>query len=280
MSDFGSRLNQVLDTVGPICLGIDPHPFLLSEWGLADSADGVREFGLRAVEGATGVVGIVKPQVAFFERHGSRGIAALEVVMSAARAAGLLVIADAKRGDIGSTVEAYGEAWLSSGAPLEADAMTVVAYQGVGSLQGVIDRATGAAKGLFILAATSNPEARETQTAAIQEGVRVGTPVARAVADDVCALNSADSPLGSIGVVVGGNLDLAGFGLSSESLSGTPILAPGYGEQGASLSAIKTTFGAASRGVVANVGRAALRRGPRELASTLEALAREAAMAR
>ena len=132
---------------------------MLDRWALPDSAEGAREFGLRAVAAAAGTIGIVKPQVAFFERHGSAGYAALERVLAEARDADLLVIADAKRGDIGSTVDAYAEAWLRPGSPLEADAMTVVAYQGVGSLAGPIARAQAAGKGLFVLAATSNREA-------------------------------------------------------------------------------------------------------------------------
>jgi orotidine-5'-phosphate decarboxylase len=164
---FGGRLAAAFAADGQLCLGIDPHARLLAEWGLPDSGPGTREFGLRAVEAAAGIVGIVKPQVAFFERHGSVGYAALEDVLAAARAAGLIVIADAKRGDVGSTVAAYGEAWLSPGSPLEADAMTISAYQGVGSIAEPIALAQAHGKGLFVLAATSNPEAVMAQTATI-----------------------------------------------------------------------------------------------------------------
>ena len=169
MRDFGARLAAVLEDRGPLCLGIDPHPFLLDAWGLDDSASGARDFSLRAIEAAGDAVGIVKPQVAFFERHGSAGYAALEEIIRAARASGLLVIADAKRGDIGSTVDAYGEAWLTPGSSLESDAMTLVAYQGVDSLAGPLARARENGKGVFVLAATSNPEARATQTAVVVE---------------------------------------------------------------------------------------------------------------
>ena len=275
MVDFGARLESALGTFGQICLGIDPHPFLLEQWGLGDNAEGVREFGLRAVDAAAGSVGVVKPQVAFFERHGGAGILALEQVIRSARAAGLLVIADAKRGDIGSTVEAYGQAWLSPGSPLEADAMTVVAYQGVESLRGVIDLAAGAGKGLFILAATSNPEARATQTAEVRIGAHAGATVARQVVNEVGALNTG-AGLGSIGVVIGGNLVLHDLGLDSAALDGTPILAPGYGEQGASLTDLGSTFGAAASGVVANVGRGVLKLGPERLSDALRSAADEA----
>ena len=277
MADFGARLSTALADRGPLCLGIDPHPFLLQEWGMDDSADGVREFGLAAITAAAGTVGIVKPQVAFFERHGGAGILALETVIREARAAGLLVIADAKRGDIGSTVDAYGEAWLSPGSPLEADALTVVAYQGVGSLTGVVSRALESEKGLFILAATSNPESLATQSATVTQGPNAGNTVAAQVVNDVAAINAGGAP-GSIGVVIGGNVDLATVGIELASLVGTPILAPGYGEQGAVLSSIGDHFGVAASGVVANVGRGVLRGGPGQLADALAAATAEARM--
>ena len=279
VADFGARLDSAFDTFGQICLGIDPHPFLLEQWGLDDNADGVREFGLRAVDAAAGSVGIVKPQVAFFERHGGAGILALEQVIRDARAAGLLVIADAKRGDIGSTVEAYGQAWLTPGSALESDAMTLVAYQGVGSLSAVVDQALSAEKGLFILAATSNPEALATQTAEVRAGAHSGVTVARQVVDEVGLIN-AGVGLGSIGVVIGGNLVLDDLGLDSDALEGTPILAPGFGEQGASLSELSATFGRASAGVIANIGRGVLKLGPTRLSDALRAAADEIRVSR
>ena len=154
---FGERVRAAVSSHGPLCVGIDPHAALLAAWGLGDDAAGVREFGLRTVEAAAGRAGIVKPQVSFFERFGSAGFAALEDVLSAARAAGLVVIADAKRGDIGSTMDAYAAAWLTPGSSLEADALTVNPFLGVGALGGAFDLADRHGKGLFVLAATSNP---------------------------------------------------------------------------------------------------------------------------
>ncbi len=159
MTAFGTRLGLVLAERGGLCLGIDPHAALLAEWRLPDSADGVREFGLLAAEAARDAgTGIVKPQVAFFERHGSAGYAALEDVIAAARAAGLLVIADAKRGDMGTTFDAYAQTWLQPGSPLEADAMTANPFQGTGVLQQAFDLAAEHDKGVFVLSATSNPQ--------------------------------------------------------------------------------------------------------------------------
>lgn len=273
MPSFGERLDRVFEVTGQLCLGIDAHSFLLGEWGLPDTAAGAREFGLRAVDAASGVVGIVKPQVAFFERHGSAGYAALEAVLAAARNAGLLVIADAKRGDVGSTVQAYGEAWLTPGSPLEADAMTISAYQGVGSLTGVIDLARAADKGLFVLAATSNPESLDTQTAIRDRGSFQGWTVAASIVGEVDQLNSESDRLGSIGVVIGATVDAADYGILAERLAFSPILAPGFGEQGALVGDIRTLYGEASHNVIVNVGRSVLRAGPGGLRGELGAQA-------
>ncbi len=277
--EFGERLAAVFAQSGQLCLGIDPHAFLLADWSLPDSATGAREFGLRAVEAAEGVVGIVKPQVAFFERFGSAGYAALERVIAAARSAGLLVIADAKRGDVGSTVAAYGSAWLTPGSPLEADAMTISAYQGVGSLLQVIDIARGAGKGLFVLAATSNPESVDTQTALRDRGSFVGRTVAAGIVGEVHQLNnlkkdgSEASGLGSVGVVIGATVDAADYGIVAEELSSTPVLAPGFGEQGARVEDVVELYGAAAPHVIANVGRSVLRTGPAGIGRELSAQA-------
>ena len=218
---FGERLSAVFADRGHLCLGIDPHTFLLGGWGLPDTPGGVRDFSLRAVEAAAGAVGIVKPQVAFFERHGSAGYAVLEEVLAVARAAGLLVIADAKRGDVGSTVAAYGASWLTPGSPLEADAMTVSAYQGVGSLREVVDLASAGGKGLFVLAATSNPESVEGQTAVRDRGEFSGRTVAAGIVEEVHQLNAATP--GSVGVVIGATVRVADYGIHADHLSSTPI---------------------------------------------------------
>lgn len=257
---FAARLLSTLTESGQLCVGIDPHATLLKIWGLPDSAAGVREFGLRTVDAAIGRAGIVKPQVAFFERHGSAGYAALEDVLAAARAAGLFVIADAKRGDIGSTVDAYGEAWFTPGSPLEADAMTAYAYQGLGSLSGVLALAKQHGKGVIVVTATSNPEAVATQTAVRSDG----RTVAAGLADEVAALP------GTGGLVLGATVRLTDYGITPESLVGIPILAPGFGAQGARLADLATLFGAAAPQVAAHVSREILGAGPGGLAAAIE----------
>jgi len=274
---FGARLEATFGDSSRLCVGIDPHAGLLSDWGLPDSAAGVRDFGLRVVEAAAGRAGIVKPQVAFFERHGSAGYVALEQILAAARAAGLIVIADVKRGDVGSTVEAYGEAWLTPESPLEADAMTVVAYQGLGSLDAVIDRAIRFGKGLFVLAATSNPEAFETQTARRANGRSVAAGVVAEVAERNAGGSDA---LGSLGVVVGATIALDDFGLTQPSLAGMPILAPGFGHQGARIAQLPELFGATAQNVLVSASRSILAAGPGGLVAAIDAHLSEVAACR
>jgi orotidine-5'-phosphate decarboxylase len=275
---FGERLLAVFASSGHLCVGIDPHPYLLAQWGLPDSGAGLREFGLRVVEAASGRVGIVKPQNAFFERHGSAGYAALEDTLEAARAAGLLIISDVKRGDLGTSVEAYAQAWLAPGSPLEADAMTISAYQGVGSISAPMSFAQANGKGLFVLAATSNPEATATQTAIVSGGEFGSRTVAASIVAEVNVSNSnlgSTGTLGSFGVVIGATISLSDYGLTDAELRSTPILAPGFGHQGALFSEIGPRFGAAAGNVVASSSRAILEAGPGAIADAISAQARE-----
>ncbi|MHA7986538.1 orotidine-5'-phosphate decarboxylase [Rathayibacter sp. CAU 1779] len=273
---FGTRLGRTVAERGGLCVGIDPHSYLLADWALPDDASGARELGLRVVEAAaTGGAGIVKPQVAFFERFGAAGYAALEEVLAAARTAGLLVIADVKRGDLGTSVEAYGEAWLTPGAPLEADAMTVSAFQGVGSLAAPIRLAADSGKGLFVLAATSNPEAAAIQTSVVRDS---GRSVARAIIDDVTVQNQAiGHEAGPLGVVLGATLDLSVFGIdvSSAPSPTLPVLAPGFGHQGARLDDAASIYGEYARMLVVSESRSILSAGPDGLAHTIATRAAE-----
>jgi orotidine-5'-phosphate decarboxylase len=267
LTSFGTRLAAGFQQHGQLCVGIDPHSWLLDEWKLADTASGAREFGLRVVDAAAGQVAVVKPQVAFFERFGSAGYAALEEVLAAARQAELLVIADAKRGDVGSSVEAYAQAWLTPGSPLEADAMTANAYQGVGSLQAPLELAERHGKGLFILAATSNPEGSALQLARTEAGVTVASTIVNEVAD----WNSEHSPslLGSVGVVIGATVQASAYGIDYDSIANVPVLAPGFGHQGARIDQVPALFGPAASAVLVSVSRSILNAGPGEVKSAI-----------
>ncbi|MDQ1609987.1 MAG: orotidine-5-phosphate decarboxylase [Microbacteriaceae bacterium] len=272
---FGDRLVTAFTAYGRLCVGIDPHAHLLAEWGLPQTAAGAREFGLRVVDAAASRVGIVKPQVAFFERFGAEGFAALEQVIQTARSAGLLLIADAKRGDIGTSVEAYGEAWLGAGSPLESDAMTISAFQGVGSIAATMRLAENSGKGLFVLAATSNPEA-----AVIQQAIANERTVARVIIDDVKSFNAKQDPrtIGSIGVVLGATLDLAAFGIDTTTPAGAsamPVLAPGFGHQGARLADARRIFGSLTDATIVSESRGVLTAGPSGIVAAIERRAAE-----
>nr|WP_179580567.1 orotidine-5'-phosphate decarboxylase [Leifsonia psychrotolerans] len=282
---FGERLEQTFARHGQLCVGIDPHSWLLDDWNLPDSAAGAESFGRTVVAAAAGQAGIVKPQVAFFEKFGSAGYVALERVLADARAAGLLVIGDAKRGDLGTSVEAYAEAWLTPGAPLEVDALTVHSYMGVGSLDAALEVADRGGKGLFLLSATSNPEGAALQRAVVGEGVHQGSSVARAILDEVAERNvrQSTSALGSIGVVLGATLDLASFGIDvsdtpTEAL--TPVLAPGFGHQGATPSQLVALFGGYASGVILSESRSILSSGPDRISEMIRHRVAEAGTAR
>lgn len=222
MKTFGARLQHAMRHFGPLCVGIDPHPGLLESWGLTDDVDGVEAFAEICVEAFGGRVALIKPQVAFFEAQGSGGIAVLERTVEALRSSGTLVLADAKRGDIGSTMDAYARAWLGDG-PLGADALTVSPYLGFGSLAPALTLAAANGRGVFVLAATSNPEGAQVQRALAADGRTIAQTMV-----DAAARCNAGQEFGSVGIVLGATLteapDLAG-------LNG-PILMPGVGAQG------------------------------------------------
>jgi len=282
---FGGVLKSAVEAFGPLCVGIDPHDFLLQEWGLPSSAAGVREFGLRAVDAVSGRAGIVKPQVAFFERFGSAGYAALEEVLAASRAAGIITIADAKRGDIDTSLAGYAEAWLTPGSPLEADALTVNPFQGVASLEQAMTYAADNGKGLFVLAATSNREAAGLQRARIErigsdQGSSSTVTVSRAIIDDVSAFNAGRidaGVVGSIGVVLGATVDFPAQGVDVDAphSPALPVLAPGFGHQGAQATRVRELFGALTPLTLVSESRSLLQAGPHGLAAAIDARSAE-----
>jgi orotidine-5'-phosphate decarboxylase len=235
---FGARLVAAVAERGPLCVGIDPHAALLHEWGLGDDVAGLETFALRAVEGIAPYAAVVKPQSAFFERFGSRGIAVLERVVAESRAAGALVLLDVKRGDIGSTSAAYADAYLDPASPIACDAITVSPFLGFGSLDPFVDAARRHDAGLFVLALTSNKEGPEVQGAVTADG----DTVAGTVLGHLRRLNADAEPLGSFGAVVG-----ATIGSTDEDLAfNGPVLAPGFGAQGGTLADVRRLFGSAA----------------------------------
>ncbi len=252
---FGTRLHTAIADRGPFCVGIDPHASLLQAWGYDDSVAGLEKFALGAVEAIAPHCSVVKPQSAFYERFGSRGVAVLERVIAESRAAGSLVLLDIKRGDIGSTSQAYADAYLDPSSPLASDAVTVSPYLGFGSLTPFVETARQHDAGLFVLVATSNPEGPEVQEAVTSEGASVSA----AMLTHLRQLNEGADPLGSFGAVVGATLkDDRGLDLAFNG----PILAPGYGEQGGTTDDLRRVFGASVGNVVATSSRGVLRLGP------------------
>ncbi|ATL68541.1 orotidine-5'-phosphate decarboxylase [Nocardia terpenica] len=228
MKPFGMRLRQAMAEHGPLCVGIDPHPGLLRAWGLPEDVDGLKRFADLCVEALGGRVALVKPQVAFFEAYGSGGFAVLESVIAGLRSLDTLVLADAKRGDIGSTMAAYAHAWLGDG-PLGADALTASPYLGFGALTPALELARDNHRGVFVLAATSNPEAVALQGTTTSDGRSIAQAMVDAAAElNAEELRAAGAELGSVGVVVGATLAAAP---DLTRLAG-PILMPGVGAQG------------------------------------------------
>ncbi|WP_255867455.1 orotidine-5'-phosphate decarboxylase [Arthrobacter sp. zg-Y844] len=262
---FGARLRAAMDRRGQLCVGIDPHPELLAQWGLNDDAAGLERFSLTVLAAVGEQVAAVKPQVALYERHGSAGLAVLERLLQECSDAGVLSIADAKRGDIGSTMAAYADAWLRDGSPLAADAVTLSPYLGFGSLRPALDLAAATGRGVFVLALTSNPEGASVQHVGAGGAER---SVAARIVDAAAAENAgpgggSGTELGSVGLVVGATVGTALADLEIDlAASRAPLLAPGLGAQGATAADLRGTFAAAYPNVLATSSRGILRAGP------------------
>lgn len=236
-------------------MGIDPSSALLTEWGRPDTVEGLEFMALAVLEASIGSAAAVKPQVAYFERFGAAGYRVLERLIADAHDADVLVIADAKRGDIGVTNDAYAQAWLEESSPLCCDALTVSPYTGVGALTPFFERAMRG-RGVFVLAATSNDEGRALQRARTEHDEAVEDLILRSVAE----LNRRDEGLGSVGVVLGATRDRPRFDLAA--LQG-PYLVPGVGAQGATPEQVGRLFERCPDGtVLVNVARAVLSTGP------------------
>jgi orotidine-5'-phosphate decarboxylase len=259
VNSFGQRLQKVFASRGQLCVGLDPSTEQLHCWELPVSAAGAEQFCTQIIDACHESIGILKPQISFFEQFGSAGFAALERVLVRASAEGFLVIADAKRGDIGSTMDGYARAWLASNSPFLSDALTVSPFLGPQSLNETAECALQNSKGLFVLSATSNAEAMGLQAALISPG----QSVARNIASFASGFNQA--PLGSIGVVIGARTNLKVMGIDASYLSNTPILAPGFGAQGAKLSEARSLFGELAPSVIFTVSRSVAGKSPNGL---------------
>ncbi|MCW2768666.1 MAG: pyrF [Aeromicrobium sp.] len=250
---FGSRARVAMQAYGPACVGIDPHAALLESWGLPDSVEGLDRFASTCVEAFAGQVAFVKPQSAFFERFGARGVVVLERTIEDLRHTGSLVVLDVKRGDIGSTAQAYADAYLDDDAPMAADAITVSPYLGFGSLQPFFDVAEKNDAGVFVLALTSNPEGPEVQHAVSGDRTVAGNVLAQ-----LAALNAGAQPMGAYGAVVGATIGDAAQDLAING----PLLVPGLGAQGGTVDDIRRLFGDVIDNVIPSTSRGVLSAGP------------------
>ncbi len=233
---FAERLARRVDALGtPACLGLDPHlgkvPGTSPEAPAADNAEAVRRFCLQVVDALAPFLPVLKPQSAFFEALGPPGLEILIEVVRRARAAGWLVLLDAKRGDIGSTAEAYARATLDDDGPMGADAVTVSPYLGPESLAPFAARGA-AGKGVFVLLRTSNPGAEAWQAP---------------VADGVAAWIRAEP---AAGAVVGATLSAPEIRRWRAALPDTWLLGPGFGAQGAGEAEVAPLFAGGGRALV------------------------------
>ena len=250
---FATRFATVRTRFGPLVWGLDPSGSLLETWGVGATPDGLDRFADIALQAAAGTVGLVKLQAAFYERHGWRGFRTLQRLIAEAQGAGLLVIVDAKRGDVGSTNDAYAEAFLGADAPLGADALTVHPYLGLGAMGAFISRAHEAGSCLLVVTRSSNPEGRVVQAATDPDGRTVEAGLLAAIGE----LNARLAPgeIGPIGAVVGPismdpPLDL----VAPQGL----FLAPGVGVQGATPHDVARVFAACPERVMPSASRSLL----------------------
>jgi orotidine-5'-phosphate decarboxylase len=272
---FAKRFAATRSVFGPLVFGVDPSRALLTSWGVGDSADGLDRFVDIVLEAAVGTVGLIKPQAAFYERHGWQGFRSLSRLIAEARGAGLLVILDAKRGDVGTTNDAYAESYLGADAPVQVDALTVHPYLGFGAMTSFVERAHRSGSCLLVVTRSSNLEGRTVQAARDDAGGSVEATLLQEIGQRNAEL--APGAIGPVGAVVGPSpmppeLDLA----AAHAL----FLAPGVGAQGASPADVAQTFGTCRDRVMPSASRSLLEAGPhvpklREEVGALAAIFRE-----
>jgi orotidine-5'-phosphate decarboxylase len=233
---FADRLIVATRRLGPLCVGIDPHPALLPALFGSPGPRAASLWGRAVVNQCIGRAAVVKPQAGLFERWGSKGMAALEEVCDAARDAGLIVILDAKRGDIGTTAEGYAEGYLGANTSVACDAMTVNPYMGLDTLEPFVAVAEREGKGVVVLVRTSNPGSQDYQAQLIADPEGRGEPlylhVAKSLGPLVKRLRGRETEWSGLMMVAGatGPEDARRI---REAAGSALFLVPGYGAQGA-----------------------------------------------
>ena len=248
---FGARITTAVSLRGPLCVGIDPHTSLLEQWGLPVDANGLASFAMTCVEAFAGEIAVVKPQSAFFEAHGSAGVAVLERMITAFRQAGTLVLLDVKRGDIGSTAQAYADAFI----PL-ADAVTVNPYLGRDSLELFVEACRREGAGMFCLVKTSNPGSADLQDVRLANGRLLWQHVADIVRELGESLVG-ECGLSSVGAVVGATFP-AEVVEARQLLPQSPLLLPGIGAQGGAPAEVAGAFSAGPASALLSASRSVI----------------------
>lgn len=267
---FADTLIERLRDLGhPLCVGFDPFLERVApvfrrgamKPGDPETALAVEDFFGAVIDRIADCVAVVKPQIAFFEAMGSAGIAALERIAARARERGILVLLDAKRGDVGTTAEGYARAYLAPGAPLEVDAITLNPYLGRETLAPFVEHARSDGRGLFVLAKTSNPGSGDFQDRALEGEQRpLYEHVAASLFDAAEELRGPKTGWSSLGVVVGATYPEPAHRVR-ELLPHSLVLVPGYGSQGASAADTVSGFVPGPKGLeggVVNTARAVL----------------------
>lgn len=259
-SSFSTRLFAKIDQVGnPAMVGLDPRlgqlpePYAsLAAQGPQAASDALIHYHRELLDVLQGKVAVVKPQAAFFEMLGAAGMHALADAVQQARERDILVVLDAKRGDIGSTSDAYAQAYFSGEVFPASDALTINPYLGEDACMPFVEAAARYATGLFVLVKTSNPGAGLFQDLA--------TPtVAEQVADAVVRWGESvpHEDWSSVGAVVGATRpqELAAF---RARMPKVPLLLPGFGFQGGGAEGLEAAFDAKGHGAVVNSSRGIL----------------------
>lgn len=253
MPTFSAQLHKrVLDKQSRVCLGIDPRPHAANLTHQDPSS--ITDYFRAIIEAAAPHIVAIKPQIAFFEALGKVGLASLDRIIAAARNVGVSVVMDAKRGDIGSTAEAYAEAFLTPNARFHSDALTVNPYLGMDTLEPFIEACEDHARGIFVLVRTSNPGSALLQDQRLENGRTVAEEVAYHLAVRAKSLAADTHGYTSVGAVIGATHPelIATF---RSLLPQAIFLIPGVGAQGGSAAELTPAFDANGLGALVNAAR-------------------------
>lgn len=273
-SDFGVRLKAAMDAYGPLCMCVDPHRSLLTDWGYNIDAEGAELFCMRMLQATNGRVAAVKFQTSLFERFGSAGFEALERVLYVARQTGVITIVDCLHGGHATIVRAIVDAYCKPTSPMLADAITLLPYYGVHSLDELINVALDNGRGVFITSLASNQESVDMQTAIRQTGKYQGKSVSYGIAHDAQEFNQENTKLGSVGLILGSSIsELREMSSSAITQFTGPILSSGFRGDDDQLQELQEVFRNTHGNVLLSVCKGIAKYGP-DIASLSQAAER------